>query len=175
MLIISPETLPKAVPPASDETGTEETEFKPLTADEAKALRKTNPPVSPWRVIVGQGVVGCLGALATWAYTGSGPLGWSVAYGVLAVIIPAALFARGMASPLSLRDPGSAVMGFFLWEAVKIAVTVAMLFAAPRVVANLSWLAMLAGLVVTMKVYWFVPALSRVFQVRPTNEQLDGH
>jgi len=173
MLIISPKTTPQKVVVPFDGSD-DEVAFKPLTADEAKVLRKTNPPVSPWRVIVGQSLVGCLLAVATWAYSGSGQLGWSVAYGALAVVIPAALFARGMASPLSLRNPGSAMMGFFLWEAVKIALTVAMLFAAPKVVANLSWLAMLAGLVVTMKVYWFVPALGRVFQVRSSKEQLNN-
>ena len=51
-------------------------------------------------------------------------------------------------------NPGAAVVGFFLWEMVKIALTVAMLFAAPRLVTDLSWPAMLVGLVVTMKVYW---------------------
>jgi ATP synthase protein I len=174
MLIISPGTTPKKVVVPFDGSDDEAEVFKPLTADEARALRKRNPPVSPWRVVVGQGLLGCLVAAATWVYSGSEQLGWSVAYGVLAVVIPAALFARGMASPLSLRNPGAAMMGFFLWEAVKIALTVAMLFAAPKVVTNLSWLAMLAGLVVTMKVYWFVPALSRVFQVRSSNEQLNN-
>jgi ATP synthase protein I len=37
---------------------------------------------------------------------------------------------------------------------VKIGLTLAMLFAAPRLVSELSWPAMLVGLVVTMKVYW---------------------
>jgi len=41
-----------------------------------------------------------------------------------------------------------------VWELVKIAVTIAMLFAAPRLVGALSWLALLAGFVVTIKVYW---------------------
>jgi len=36
------------------------------------------------------------------------------------------------------------------------ALTVAMLFAAPRLVVNLNWPAMLVGLVLTMKVYWVV-------------------
>ena len=44
--------------------------------------------------------------------------------------------------------------GFFVWEMVKILLTVAMLFAAPRLILNLNWLALLAGFVVTMKVYW---------------------
>ena len=47
-------------------------------------------------------------------------------------------------------------MGFFVWELVKIVLTVAMLLAAPRLVSQLNWLALLAGFVVTMKVYWVV-------------------
>jgi ATP synthase protein I len=39
-----------------------------------------------------------------------------------------------------------------------------MLFAAPRLVANLSWPAMLVGLVVTMKVYWVALASKGVFR-----------
>ncbi len=54
-------------------------------------------------------------------------------------------------------------MGFFVWEMAKVGLTVAMLFAAPRVVTDLSWPAMLAGLVVTMKVYWLALGMRRVF------------
>jgi ATP synthase protein I len=61
-------------------------------------------------------------------------------------------------SRATLMNAGSATAGFFLWEVVKIGLTLAMLFAAPRVMRvlgqDLSWPAMLAGLVVTMKVYW---------------------
>jgi len=46
------------------------------------------------------------------------------------------------------------MVGFFGWELVKIMLTVAMLAAAPKVVAHLSWLALLVGMVVTMKTYW---------------------
>jgi ATP synthase protein I len=44
--------------------------------------------------------------------------------------------------------------GFFGWEIAKIVLTVALLAAAPRLVPDLSWLALLAGMVVTMKTYW---------------------
>jgi ATP synthase protein I len=62
-----------------------------------------------------------------------------------------------------LINAGSAVFGFFLWEMVKIGLTIAMLIAAPRLVNDLSWPAMLVGLVVTMKVYWLALGLRRVF------------
>ena len=64
------------------------------------------------------------------------------------------MFARGLSSRLTRRNAGSAVAGFLLWEMVKIALTVAMLFAASRVVQDVSWPALLLGLVVTMKMYW---------------------
>ena len=51
-------------------------------------------------------------------------------------------------------NAATAAFGFFVWEAIKIAVSVGMLFAAPRLVADLDWLALLIGLVVTLKVYW---------------------
>lgn len=44
--------------------------------------------------------------------------------------------------------------GLVFWELVKIALTIALLFAAPKVVPHLDWLALLAGFVVTMKAYW---------------------
>lgn len=130
--------------------------FKPLTREEAQKLREASPSVSPWTVLAVQLVVGVLVACATWALTGKQGAGWSALYGALAVVIPGALFARGLASKVSSMNPGAAVAGFFLWEMVKIALTVAMFFAAPRLIENLSWPAMLVGLIVTMKVYWGV-------------------
>jgi ATP synthase protein I len=136
------------------ETGNED--FKPLTREQAQKLRETSSFISPWRVLAGQLMVGCLVACAAWLLTGRQSAGWSAFYGALAVVIPAALFARGLTSKVSSMNPGAAVAGFFLWEMVKIGLTVAMLFAAPRLVPDLSWPAMLVGLVVTMKVVWLV-------------------
>jgi ATP synthase protein I len=47
------------------------------------------------------------------------------------------------------------VTGLFGWELVKIVLTVAALAAAPWVVPGLVWLALLAGMVLTLKMYWF--------------------
>ncbi|MFS2100162.1 ATP synthase subunit I [Variovorax sp. Varisp85] len=135
-------------------------EFKPLTADEARELRAKNPSVSPWRVVAGQLVVGLVVALAAWGLTGRQNLGWSAAYGAIAVVIPAAVFARGLTGRFSSLNPGTAVFGFFLWEMVKMALSVAMLIAAPRLITALSWPAMLIGLVVTMKAAWLAVMFS---------------
>ena len=74
-------------------------------------------------------------------------------------MVPAALFARGISGGLAKLMPGGAMLGFFVWELVKIALTIAMLFAAPRVVPGLSWLALLAGFVVPIQVYWLMLVL----------------
>lgn len=136
----------------SDES--EELEFKRLSAEEAQALRELHPSVSPWRIVRLQLVVGVLVALAAWGFTGKSSMGWSAGYGALAVVIPAVLFARGLMSQFSSINAATAGFGFFVWEAVKIAASVGMLFAAPQLVADLDWLAMLIGLIVTLKVYW---------------------
>jgi ATP synthase protein I len=133
--------------------------FRPLSRQEAEALRKASPSISPWAVLAVQLVTGVLVAVAAALLTGRQNVGWSALYGALAVVIPGALFARGLMSKVALMNPGAAVAGFFLWEMVKIGLTVAMLFAAPRVIADLSWPAMLVGLVVTMKVVWLVLVL----------------
>ena len=70
------------------------------------------------------------------------------------MVIPGALFARGLLRQRGAANAGSALAGFFVWEMVKVALTMAMLVAAPRLILQLNWLALLAGFVVTMKVYW---------------------
>ena len=139
----------------------EVSDFTPLTAAEARALREKNPSISPWWVVAGQVVVGVLVALISWAVTGSQTVGVSAGCGALAVILPAALFARGVTGKFASVNAGSAVMSFFLWELVKILVTVGVLLAAQRLVIGLSWPAMLIGLVVTIKVYWVALAFKR--------------
>ena len=136
--------------------GSVEEPVKPLTREQATVLRQQNPSLSPWVVLAGQAAMGFVVALAAWLLTGKPNIGWSALYGALAVVMPGALFARGLMSKVSSINPAAAVTGFFLWEMVKIGLVLAMLFAAPKLVTNLSWPAMLVGLVVTMKVVWLV-------------------
>lgn len=136
------------------EAEAEDPDFKPLTAQEADQWRSRNPPVSVWKVVAGQALVGLLVALGAWAVAGSVQAGWSAAYGALSVVIPAALFARGVLRQKASINPRAAMVGFFGWEIAKIVLTVALLAAAPWVVPSLSWIALLVGLVVTMKTYW---------------------
>ncbi len=128
--------------------------FKPLTREEAQALRLKDPPLSPWRVIAVQAAVGGVVALAALLVTGRQEAGWSALYGAATVVLPGALMARGMTSRLSSMSPAASAVSFMLWEAVKIAVSIAMLALAPKLVQPLSWPALLVSLVLCMKVYW---------------------
>jgi ATP synthase protein I len=138
----------------------EELPFKRLTAQEAQRLREQNPPVSSWWVVAGQVGVGLVAALAAWVLTGKENVAWSAGYGALAVVLPTAIFARGLSGGRAPSSPTGMVARFFLWEMVKIALTVALMAAAPRMVAGLSWPALLVGVVLTIKVYWVALALA---------------
>ena len=112
-----------------DFNGTES--IRPLTAEEVQKLRLQQPLLSIWRVVLAQVVVGLAVAALTWLFTGRVSAAWSAAYGALAVVVPAALFARGLTSKTSTINSGAAVFGFLLWEMVKIGLTVAMLMRQP--------------------------------------------
>lgn len=137
---------------ADESDGLAEPDFKPLSAQEARQWRERHPALSPWRIVLAQLGAGLLAAVLAGVLSGRWPVAWSAAYGALAVALPAALFARGMMRQVGAA--GAALTGFLVWELAKIALTVAMLAVAPRLVPQLSWLALLAGFVVAMKVYW---------------------
>lgn len=148
------------------EAEAEDSDFNPLTAEEAQQWRRRNPPVSPWRVVAGQVLVGAVVSLLAWLVGGEPRLGWSAAYGALAVVLPAALFARGLsrqqaAAQAGKAHAGASMLGFFGWELAKLTLCIAMLVMAPKLVTGLSWLALLVSMVVTMKTYWFALLLRR--------------
>lgn len=120
--------------------------------EDAQALRAKNPPLSPWRVIAAQAVVGLLCAAVAWGLAQRGAVLWSALYGAAAVVLPGVLLARGMTK--SASNPVAAAAGFMFWEFLKIAAAIAMLVIAARVVPDLSWPALLATMVVCMKVNW---------------------
>lgn len=136
-----------------------ESDFKPLTPDQAAAWRQRNPVGSPWRVLALQLFVGGVVAVLTGVVSGQFVLAASVAWGVVSVVIPGVVFARALSRQMRLKQAGAALAGLFVWELVKVVLTVALLLVAPKVVAGLSWLALVAGFVVTMKVYWLAMAM----------------
>jgi len=149
--------MPSDTTGAADEGS--EPDFKPLSAEEAQAWRQNNPQASPWRVLLLQVGVGAVLALLTGLVSGQWHLAASAAWGSVAVVIPAVVFVRALSRQMRRTQPGSALVGLFVWELVKIVLTVALLLVAPKVISDLSWFALVAGFVVTMKVYWLAMAL----------------
>ena len=150
----------KTIAPLPEISEDEQPPVKPLSAEQARKLREQYPPVSPWWVVGGQVVVGLVTAVVAWTITSKANVGWSAGYGALAVVIPAAIFARGLTGRFASLNAGTAAVGFMLWEMVKIASSIVLIGAAPKLVADLSWPALLVGLVLTMKVYWLALAYS---------------
>ena len=148
-------------PIATDPTemDVEDTDFKPLTAEKAQQFREANPEPSPWWVIVAQVVAGMCVAGVAWLWTGRLVAGVSALYGALAVSIPAALFVWGAmrTATRGTQEAGlasAAMLRFFVWELIKLGLTIAFLAASPWLVNDLNWLALLAGVVIAMKMYW---------------------
>ncbi|WP_234264338.1 MULTISPECIES: ATP synthase subunit I [Hydrogenophaga] len=154
-------SLPARDPEAAGgswEDGEQETEFKPLTREQAQQWRAGQPELSLWRLVGVQGLVGIVAGFLAWLLTQRMSVAVSVLYGAAAVVIPSALMVYGVtSSALSRWLAGvaqAAFVGFLLWEGVKILLAVAMLWSAPKVIPDLSWLGLLAGLILALKVYW---------------------
>jgi len=152
------------------EDGAQDPEFKPLTREEARQWRASQPVFSVWRLVGVQLLAGVATGLLGWLLMQSVSVGWSVLYGAASVVIPSALMAYGLTSSALARLTSgfaqAAFAGFLLWEGVKVLLVVAMLWLAPMVVPELNWLGLLAGLVVVLKVYW----LGLWIQTRRSNE-----
>ena len=140
-----------------------------LTAQQARELRvrlgKTGSLISPWQIIAGQLLAGAVFAMVVWLVTGKSSVAVSAAYCTFALVIPAAVFSIGLMSQFSSLNALTAGFGFFVWEMIKIMATVVLIAIAPKLVADLDWLAMLIGLIVTMKVVfvllWLLPKLAK--------------
>ena len=141
------------------EDGSQEEDFKPLTREQASQWRARQPAVSLWRLVGLQLLVGLAAGAVAGLLTQSAPVGWSVLYGAASVVVPSALMVYGITSSAIARllsgFAQAAFAGFLLWEGVKILLAVGMLWSAPMVVPDLSWVGLLIGLVLALKVYWF--------------------
>ena len=146
-----------AVPGFDEEADTAlEEGFAPLTAEQARQWRQANPPFSPWPVLGVQTVAGLVTVLVTgWLAAAHTHVVWSAAWGVLAAWLPALIFARAMARRMQRQGHAmGALVALMVWEGIKIVLTVALLLAAPRVLAQVSWPALVAGFVITIKAAW---------------------
>jgi ATP synthase protein I len=151
--------LVKTLPPPQpyEDEPVKEPAIRRWSHEDAAQLRKTQPAISPWRVVLWMLMAAvAIGVIALIIF--DLPTALSAAYGSLVVAIPAAVLARGMTSPLSRMNAAAGALAFMLWEMVKIGLSIGMLMLAPSLIANLSWPALLVGLILTMKVY-FVAAI----------------
>jgi len=89
------------------------------------------------------------------AVSGSVVAAQSALYGAAVVALPGALMARGTTSRLSLLSPLASTLSMLGWGGLKMALSVALLVLAPRIVVGLSWPVLLATLVVCMQTYGF--------------------
>lgn len=153
----------------NDGDANEKAPFKTLTRQEAQVLRSRIPTTSPWKVIGAQAAVGATCAALLWAVTQRTDLAASALYGAATAVLPGAVLARGMTRRTS-SNPAAAAIGFMFWEMVKIALAVAMLMSAVRLVPGLSWPALLGTMVVCMKVSW----LAMLWQRRPAAPKTDS-
>ena len=148
----------------------QEPPFKVLTREEAQALRAKHPPLSPWRVVAVQALLGGVIVLLWWVLTGESGKAWSALSGVAAVVVPNALMAWGM-TRLFRGVPGAAVVGFMFWELIKIMLAVAILVAVAVQMPDLNWPALLVGLIGCLKVNW----LALLWQGHVSKVQRDGN
>ena len=134
-----------------------EPSYKPLTREEAQALRLKQPMISPWRVVGAQAAIGLVCVVVTWVIAsqtdGQTSAAWSALYGAAAVVIPSGLLARGMTRQAD--SPIAAAMGLMFWETMKISTAIAMLVIAAKVVPQLNWPALLVTMVVCSQMNWF--------------------
>jgi ATP synthase protein I len=125
-----------------------------LTRSEADAFRRRNPPLSPWRVVAAQVVLGVVAAVLA-GFIGGRVAAVSALYGAAVVALPGALMARGATSRLSSLSPVISAASMLWWALVKMGLSVAMLVLAARIVPGVVWPALLAAMVVCMQSYWF--------------------
>lgn len=145
---------------AEDEAQAEE--FKPLTREEAREWRTRQPGCPVWRVVGWQVALTVLAAVLGGVFTQRLEVVASVVYGGLCAVLPTALMAYGITSSALAKAlvkvfPGVAkvsLVGVLFWEGIKVLLTLIMLWSAPHLVSGLSWLALVAGLVVALKAYW---------------------
>lgn len=133
-------------------------DFRPMTPLQAQQWRSRQPNMSLWRLVWWQVLIVVLATLATWLVAEQESVAWSVFYGGLSILLPTTIMVFGASLNLLGRMfPGMAQAGlleFALWEMVKLLLALIMLWTAPWWVADLNWLALVAGVVLTLKGYW---------------------
>jgi ATP synthase protein I len=143
-----------------DSDGVADDDFKPLTREQAQQWRSTQPTLSVRLVLVWQVVVALVMTALSYLFTGDSVVVQSVFYGAAAVVLPSALMAWGVTSSAVAKKVSgvaqASLLNFFVWEGVKLALVMALLGLAPVLLDAVNWLALVAGLVLVLKVVGLV-------------------
>lgn len=147
-------------PDAWDDDG-QDADFVPLTAEQARQWRTRQRALCLWCIAVMQLLAGGIVAGLMGVLGGRSELGWSAAFGALAVIVPTVFFLYR--TRRLVPHAGSAVLNLVVSELLKILWVLILLLLAPRLVPSLSWPALLVGMLAAIVTYWFLPlfALAR--------------
>ena len=125
-----------------------------LSRAEAEEFRRQHPPLSPWRVVAAQVALGLAAAAVAGLLVGAVGAA-SALCGAAVVALPGAVMARGATSRLSSLSPAISAVSMMSWAFAKIALSVAMLVLAARIVPGVVWPALLGSMVLCMQSYWF--------------------
>lgn len=105
-----------------------------------------------WIAVLLQAFITLLAGIATWL--GGGPLyAVSLVAGGGSIVIPNAL----LALRLSTSQPRFAPVVLLIGEFVKIALSIVLLWLAYRWIPDLSWGALIVGVVLALKIVWITP------------------
>lgn len=109
---------------------------------------------SPLKAVGYQATVGLFVVLLVVAFAGDAVKTLSTISGVVAAVVPGLVFALGVRRRGSTLFPGAVLTVFFVWELIKVALTIGLLSVVPFVFAGVDWFYLLAGFIVTVKASW---------------------
>lgn len=138
----------------------------PLTVQEAEGLKQKLGSVKLEdfliRVTAWQLVAAVLMGMLVWMLWSEIATAVAVFYGAMCAVLPSALVAFVLKRRMStgvLKHPGDMMLGLFVLELIKVVAAICLLLAAPLVLGSPQWVAVVAGFVLTLKIYWLVALL----------------
>lgn len=144
----------------------ESEDHEPLTVEQAKCLKQKLGSVKledfMIRVTSWQLVAAVLMGLLVWLLWSEKQISVAVFYGAMCAVLPSALVVFALKRRMStdvLKHSGDMLLGLFVLELIKVVAAICLLLAAPLVIESSQWVAVVAGFVLTLKIYWLVALL----------------
>lgn len=144
-------------PEGFDSDSTDEWADRPTrvwSAQEVQALRSSRLTLSPWGLVGWQAGMGLVVVAVAGLFTRQWTVMASALMGAGAIVLPSALMAWGVTRSTAYMTPGGLAVRFMSWEFIKILVSVAALWLAPKLVQPLNWPTLLVSVVLCLKVGW---------------------